>query len=854
MSWVLWLILIVVCIWVYAAHAKRAGGNSISSTWAIIRWVCFRDWSTIEQAGASWMFVSAIILVPAYTVVCALYVDGGESGESWAGYFLLADMFMELPALFLILIFLGGFGQERLTPVFYGIRLGIAGLRFTLRSLQTFHCVRDNLEDLVIGNELLQFTSSSTECSAISLLMTGSLFLAFMVAVTDFQLTETYLAKVDYMETRFRQIVFRFGVFNISLSMILYLIIYGFFYLSFQAAKSGGWFFPTNWPGALLMLRPNLLVSAFIPMAIAFLPPGSERILCFELQERNPYSVPWGDVYAALCASDDAYYDPPTEHKLSKSADGYITWKRGGYRVLGMVRDEENDAHCLIAEVTPAANASTEWSLREGDLIIAFRGTASWQNVLTDLNFVRKPLPFDFLVPRYVLKKKKTLEYSRPSLVRHHSLQIRNKESPKSKKNTKNQLARSWTDHRIFRGEHWKGDAKKRLSSPRTWKHDGNNLKDDEKEGKRSVYIDQEIGIEMETKMKAAISIEMETKVKATNSIELESKTKETLEVPPNPLAQITENKSEDAVNEQEEKEKMDEKDTGWARAPRKRTQTPLRGKTTAEKLLNKGMQWLLPEKAHKGFLNHYLSLRDKLLQRLDPLLAPQAAKDIKKQRDRRNSLQQPDNILPRSGSLRRPKYFHAPSLNAVDEEEAKEEQKMETESKIPSPKAVRRTKKILITGHSLGGALATLAAFDLKNRYTGEYDVRMINLASPRVGDYRFSEVFNVLVPHALRVVYSRDIVPGIPKFFCLFKHIGHEVTIDGSGSILVDPSPIEKAFIRNGATSAVVHKMTSYAKGVAACLRSRVSSSGVECLDRLCQPIEHKESKILAETRRDW
>lgn len=49
------------------------------------------------------------------------------------------------------------------------------------------------------------------------------------------------------------------------------------------------------------------------------------------------------------------------------------------------------------------------------------------------------------------------------------------------------------------------------------------------------------------------------------------------------------------------------------------------------------------------------------------------------------------------------------------------------------------KTKNILITGHSLGGAIATIAAFELRLRY-GDH-IEMINFGSPRVGNEAFAQ-----------------------------------------------------------------------------------------------------------------
>ena len=48
----------------------------------------------------------------------------------------------------------------------------------------------------------------------------------------------------------------------------------------------------------------------------------------------------------------------------------------------------------------------------------------------------------------------------------------------------------------------------------------------------------------------------------------------------------------------------------------------------------------------------------------------------------------------------------------------------------------------VLATGHSLGGALATLAAVDIKKKLGG--DVEFINFGSPRVGNKEFFDYFH--------------------------------------------------------------------------------------------------------------
>uniref|UniRef100_J3LZG6 C2 domain-containing protein n=1 Tax=Oryza brachyantha TaxID=4533 RepID=J3LZG6_ORYBR len=74
----------------------------------------------------------------------------------------------------------------------------------------------------------------------------------------------------------------------------------------------------------------------------------------------------------------------------------------------------------------------------------------------------------------------------------------------------------------------------------------------------------------------------------------------------------------------------------------------------------------------------------------------------------------------------------------------------------------------IYVTGHSLGGALATLLALELSSSQmakSGVIFVTMYNFGSPRVGNRRFAEVYNAKVKDSWRVVNHRDIIPTVPR-----------------------------------------------------------------------------------------
>jgi len=70
----------------------------------------------------------------------------------------------------------------------------------------------------------------------------------------------------------------------------------------------------------------------------------------------------------------------------------------------------------------------------------------------------------------------------------------------------------------------------------------------------------------------------------------------------------------------------------------------------------------------------------------------------------------------------------------------------------------------VFLTGHSLGGALATLCAADVRVRMRGA-SVVMYNFGSPKVGNAEFVSKYNRLVPESFRVVNDADVFARLPR-----------------------------------------------------------------------------------------
>jgi len=87
-------------------------------------------------------------------------------------------------------------------------------------------------------------------------------------------------------------------------------------------------------------------------------------------------------------------------------------------------------------------------------------------------------------------------------------------------------------------------------------------------------------------------------------------------------------------------------------------------------------------------------------------------------------------------------------------------------------------TNSIMVTGHSLGGAMASLMVFDVLN---GVYDnvnlLPFFTFGSPRVGNNEFVSKMNSYKSQMFRVTHYYDIVPHVPEEVLGYLHITNEI-----------------------------------------------------------------------------
>ena len=86
------------------------------------------------------------------------------------------------------------------------------------------------------------------------------------------------------------------------------------------------------------------------------------------------------------------------------------------------------------------------------------------------------------------------------------------------------------------------------------------------------------------------------------------------------------------------------------------------------------------------------------------------------------------------------------------------------------------RDAQIHVTGHSLGGAMAVVAALDLKSTF-GKVD-HLYTFGQPRVGNQHFADYLASEIASGYRVVHYADIVPHVPPLDMLdYRHGGAQI-----------------------------------------------------------------------------
>ncbi|MFM6107948.1 MAG: lipase family protein [Sphaerospermopsis kisseleviana] len=91
------------------------------------------------------------------------------------------------------------------------------------------------------------------------------------------------------------------------------------------------------------------------------------------------------------------------------------------------------------------------------------------------------------------------------------------------------------------------------------------------------------------------------------------------------------------------------------------------------------------------------------------------------------------------------------------------------------------QTANIIVTGHSLGGALATLCGVDIQYNFHPQLSsLEVYTFGSPKVGNKKFCQSYNRRVPNTYRFIYGMDIVPALPRWWQgRYSHVGQQLRL---------------------------------------------------------------------------
>lgn len=98
--------------------------------------------------------------------------------------------------------------------------------------------------------------------------------------------------------------------------------------------------------------------------------------------------------------------------------------------------------------------------------------------------------------------------------------------------------------------------------------------------------------------------------------------------------------------------------------------------------------------------------------------------------------------------------------------------------------------RPVYLTGHSLGGSLATVASFDLVLSLNLA-NVYVLTFGSPRCGNIFWGRCYDQVVKAHWRVAMRSDLITTLPS--AGYSHVGKRVALNTSGDMFLDPNAIE-------------------------------------------------------------
>ncbi len=157
---------------------------------------------------------------------------------------------------------------------------------------------------------------------------------------------------------------------------------------------------------------------------------------------------------------------------------------------------------------------------------------------------------------------------------------------------------------------------------------------------------------------------------------------------------------------------------------------------------------------------------------------------------------------------------------------------------------------KIFVTGHSLGGALACLAAVEIKQAVKNA-KMTVYTFGSPRVGNAAFGAYSNSLISDFWQVVRTEDPVARIPKGWA-YKRSGQRVILGSHGNMAVHPNYFEVSLFSHVGGKVSEHRLMNYGMGISQFIKAQyvplLSLPGAsEGLDRLSKSVDLQATLLL-------
>lgn len=164
-----------------------------------------------------------------------------------------------------------------------------------------------------------------------------------------------------------------------------------------------------------------------------------------------------------------------------------------------------------------------------------------------------------------------------------------------------------------------------------------------------------------------------------------------------------------------------------------------------------------------------------------------------------------------------------------------------EAEKYAPPYSSSSSELEVVLTGHSLGGALAVLCAYHLSRwfRWRGGKTPRLVvyTFGQPSMGNTAFEKNYNHYVRHSYQVTNESDLVSAACGGFTG----GTKVQVDRYGNYIVNPSQAERVLepLKGKGLSVVHHLLNNYAVS----LNAIADGSGGECKVRVNKPYQKKQ-----------